>query len=97
MLEHVRHVCWQVTHLGYHSSEEEAARVYDRIAFAIQGDNGVVNFPEEKEKRREEVGGQLGPTSSRKEVQKFLGVKTMDKSSRWLFLPPLKGPVAYSC
>jgi hypothetical protein len=35
----------KVTHLGYYETEEEAARVYDRVSLALHGDSAQTNFP----------------------------------------------------
>jgi hypothetical protein len=35
----------QVTHLGYYRTEEEAARVYDKVSISLHGDNAQTNFP----------------------------------------------------
>lgn len=35
----------QVTHLGYYSSEEAAARVYDKVAITLHADRAQTNFP----------------------------------------------------
>jgi hypothetical protein len=44
----------KVTHLGYYRTEEEAARVYDKVSISLHGDNAQTNFP------IDQVGGRLG-------------------------------------
>jgi hypothetical protein len=34
-----------VTHLGYYRTEEEAARVYDKVSISLHGDTAQTNFP----------------------------------------------------
>jgi hypothetical protein len=34
-----------VTHLGYYRTEEEAARVYDKVSISLHGDGAQTNFP----------------------------------------------------
>lgn len=35
----------KVTHLGYYRTEEEAARVYDKVSISLHGENAQTNFP----------------------------------------------------
>lgn len=35
----------KVTHLGYYRTEEEAARVYDKVAISLHGAGAQTNFP----------------------------------------------------
>ncbi len=35
----------KVTHLGYYETEEEAARVYDRVSISLHGEAAQTNFP----------------------------------------------------
>ena len=35
----------QVTHLGYYETEEEAARVYDRVSISLHGPHAQTNYP----------------------------------------------------
>ena len=35
------------TYIGKYKSEEEAARQYDKVAYALYGDDAILNFPEE--------------------------------------------------
>jgi hypothetical protein len=37
-----------VTHLGYYPTEEEAARVYDRVAVGLHGEAAHTNYPFEQ-------------------------------------------------
>lgn len=69
----------QVTHLGYYETEEEAARIYDRVSISLHGAVAQTNFdPSDYDSQdRAEFEG-LG----REELQRALGVKPMDKSSR---------------
>jgi hypothetical protein len=41
----------QVTHLGYYRTEEEAARVYDKVSISLHGDNAQTNFPIDQVRR----------------------------------------------
>ena len=69
---------WQVTHLGYYETEEEAARVYDRVALSLHGPGAQINYlANEYTSAAEEFEG-----LSREELQRALGVKPMDKSSQ---------------
>ena len=38
----------KVTHLGYYETEEEAAKVYDRVSLALHGNNAQTNFSAEE-------------------------------------------------
>jgi hypothetical protein len=35
----------KVTHLGYYRTEEEAARVYDKVSISLHGAGAQTNFP----------------------------------------------------
>jgi len=48
-----------VTHLGYYRTEEEAARVYDKVSISLHGDNAQTNFP------IDQVGGRAGGRAGR--------------------------------
>ena len=63
--------------MGYYSTEEQAARVYDLVALAMHGSNAQTNFDAEGYNGRIEELRNLG----REELQRALGVKPMDKSS----------------
>lgn len=76
----------QVTHLGYYQSEEEAAMVYDRVAVSLHGPNATTNFPASRHTGSGELFG-LG----REDLQRALGVKPMDKSSRFRGVSRKKG------
>lgn len=69
----------QVTHLGYYETEEGAARVYDRVSLSLHGPHAQTNFP-----AAEYAGDNCAQYSglNREELQRALGVKPMDKSSR---------------
>ena len=69
----------QVTHLGYYETEEEAARVYDRVSISLHGPHAQTNYPA-AEYEGQECGEFQG--LAREELQRALGVKPMDKSSR---------------
>ena len=69
----------QVTHLGYYETEEEAARVYDRVSISLHGPHAQTNYPV-AEYEGQECGEFQG--LAREELQRALGVKPMDKSSR---------------
>ena len=71
----------QVTHLGYYETEEEAARVYDRVSISLHGPHAQTNYPV-AEYEGQECGEFQG--LAREELQRALGVKPMDKSSRSL-------------
>ncbi len=68
-----------MTHLGYYETEEEAARVYDRVSISLHGPHAQTNYP---------VSGYEGQDCgefqglAREELQRALGVKPMDKSSQ---------------
>ena len=74
----------QVTHLGYYEGEQEAARVYDKVAISLHGGTAQTNFPigDYPEETISEFRGM-----SREELQRALGVKPMDKSSKWVACP----------
>ncbi|KAK9816835.1 hypothetical protein WJX72_005692 [[Myrmecia] bisecta] len=79
----------KVTHLGYYETEEEAARVYDRVSISLHGELAQTNFPPESyadDGACDEFSG-LG----REELQRALGVKPMDKSSRYRGVSKKKG------
>ena len=69
----------QVTHLGYYETEEEAARVYDRVSISLHGPHAQTNYPA-ADYEGQECGKFQG--LAREELQRALGVKPMDKSSR---------------
>ena len=76
----------QVTHLGYYETEQEAAKVYDRVALSIHGRDAQVNY--DGIKYDADTDDLLG--LSREELQRALGVKPMDKSSQYgLHVPRL--------
>lgn len=68
-----------MTHLGYYETEEGAARVYDRVSLSLHGPHAQTNFP-----TAEYAGDNCEQYSglNREELQRALGVKPMDKSSR---------------
>ena len=78
----------KVTHLGYYRTEEEAARVYDRVALSLHGPKAQVNFP-----ATSHLGHANHPLAglTREEVQRKLGVKPMDKSSQYRGVSKKKG------
>lgn len=78
----------KVTHLGYYETEEEAARVYDRVSLALHGDHAQTNFP-----ATNYVDEELAPYRGldREDLQRALGVKPMDKSSRYRGVSKKKG------
>ncbi|KAK9800343.1 hypothetical protein WJX73_006496 [Symbiochloris irregularis] len=77
----------KVTHLGYYETEEEAARVYDRVALSLHGKGAQVNYdPLQYGTQGTEFEGM-----SREELQRALGVKPMDKSSRYRGVSRKKG------
>ncbi len=69
----------QVTHLGYYETEEEAARVYDRVSISLHGAHAQTNYPV-AEYEGQDCGEFQG--LAREELQRALGVKPMDKSSQ---------------
>ena len=77
----------QVTHLGYYSSEVEAASIYDRIALSLNP-AAQTNFPASNYPK-----GGLTEFSGlgREDLQRALGVKPMDKSSRFRGVSRKKG------
>ncbi|KAK9830953.1 hypothetical protein WJX81_001976 [Elliptochloris bilobata] len=78
----------KVTHLGYYETEEGAARVYDRVSLSLHGPHAQTNFPaaEYAQENREQYQG-----LNRQELQRALGVKPMDKSSRYRGVSKKKG------
>ncbi|KFM28745.1 AP2-like ethylene-responsive transcription factor TOE3 [Auxenochlorella protothecoides] len=78
----------KVTHLGYYETEAEAARVYDRVSIALHGDAAQTNFPA-AEYPRDELRAFGG--LEREDLQRALGVKPMDKSSRYRGVSKKKG------
>lgn len=78
----------RVTHLGYYETEEAAARVYDRVAIALHGGQAQTNFA-----AAEYVPEELAPFRGldREDLQRALGVKPMDKSSRFRGVSKKKG------
>ena len=68
-----------MTHLGYYETEEEAARVYDRVSISLHGPHAQTNYPAANYEGQE-CGEFQG--LAREELQRALGVKPMDKSSR---------------
>ena len=78
----------KVTHLGYYGAEEDAARVYDRVALALHGHDAQTNFPPEAYTGDDPAAyAGLG----REALQRALGVKPMDKSSRYRGVSRKKG------
>ena len=69
----------KVTHLGYYETEEDAARVYDRVSISLHGSAAQTNFSagDYQEQDQKEYAG-----LDREDLQRALGVKPMDKSSK---------------
>lgn len=82
------HLVVQVTHLGYYEAEEEAARVYDRVAISVNGPQAQTNFPVGQYAR---TGAGEFEGMARTELQRALGVKPMDKSSQFRGVSRKKG------
>lgn len=78
----------KVTHLGYYETEEEAARVYDRVSIALHGSSAQTNFPH-TDYSPDELAVFRG--LDRENLQRALGVKPMDKSSRYRGVSRKKG------
>lgn len=78
----------KVTHLGYYETEEDAARVYDRVSLALHGDHAQTNFAV-GQYTEDEVSPYRG--LDRENLQRALGVKPMDKSSRFRGVSKKKG------
>lgn len=78
----------KVTHLGYYETEEEAARVYDKVSLALHGDHAQTNFAASNYDK-----SQIDPFRDldRENLQRALGVKPMDKSSRYRGVSKKKG------
>ena len=70
----------QVTHLGYYTSEVEAARVHDKVALSLDN-HAILNFDVAQYSAKEIAA--LRACKTRPELQRALGVKPMDKSSRY--------------
>lgn len=84
----------KVTHLGYYETEEDAAKVYDRVSISLHGEAAQTNFPQGQYQGQDcrEYSG-----LDREDLQRALGVKPMDKSSKSaLSLPPSPPPPSYS-
>ena len=78
----------KVTHLGYYETEMEAAKVYDRVSLALHGEQAQTNFPL-REYPEEEIAQFRG--LDREDLQRALGVKPMDKSSKYRGVSKKKG------
>ena len=74
----------KVTHLGYYETEEDAAKVYDRVSISLHGEAAQTNFPQGQYQGQDcrEYSG-----LDREDLQRALGVKPMDKSSKSAFSP----------
>lgn len=72
----------KVTHLGYYKEEEDAARAYDRVSLA-QSLGAATNFPASS---YSEEDIQHLASLDRAGLQLALGVKPMQKSSRYVHL-----------
>lgn len=74
----------KVTHLGYYETEEDAAKVYDRVSISLHGEAAQTNFPQGQYQGQDcrEYSG-----LDREDLQRALGVKPMDKSSKYSLLP----------
>ena len=70
----------KVTHLGYYETEGDAARVYDRVSISLHGPAAQTNFAmhEYQMDNPAEYSG-----LDREDLQRALGVKPMDKSSKY--------------
>ena len=68
-----------MTHLGYYETEEEAARVYDRVSISLHGQHAQTNYPA-VEYEGQDCGEFQG--LAREELQRALGVKPIDTSSK---------------
>lgn len=77
-----------MTHLGYYETEEEAARVYDRVAIALNGPGTQTNFPASQ---YSSIGLAEFRGLGREDLQRALGVKPMDKSSQFRGVSRKKG------
>lgn len=77
-----------MTHLGYYRSEEEAAIIYDRVAVSLNGAEATTNFPAAEYMQG---GGNEFLGLGREDLQRALGVKPMDKSSRFRGVSRKKG------
>lgn len=78
----------KVTHLGYYETEEEAAKVYDRVSLALHGTQAQTNFAA-CDYAEEEISPFRG--LDRENLQRALGVKPMDKSSKYRGVSKKKG------
>ncbi|WPT16737.1 APETALA2-like protein 4 [Picochlorum sp. SENEW3] len=78
----------KVTHLGYYETEEEAAKVYDRVSLALHGMQAQTNFPVDDYPEQD-----IEPFRDldRESLQRALGVKPMDKSSKYRGVSKKKG------
>lgn len=82
----------KVTHLGYYETEEDAAKVYDRVSISLHGQAAQTNFPlqEYQTNNPAEYSG-----LEREDLQRALGVKPMDKSSKWVPAANLDGMACF--
>lgn len=78
----------KVTHLGYYETEEEAAEVYDRVSLALHGEHAQTNFPTANYSE-DDIAPYRG--LDREDLQRALGVKPMDKSSKFRGVSKKKG------
>ena len=78
----------KVTHLGYYETEEEAAKVYDRVSLALHGIQAQTNFAVSNY-TEDEISPFRG--LDRESLQRALGVKPMDKSSKYRGVSKKKG------
>ena len=81
----------KVTHLGYYRTEEEAARVYDKVSISLHGANAQTNFPIDAYADEVPALQQRLSGLTREELQRALGVKPMDKSSKFRGVSRKKG------
>lgn len=67
--------------LGYYSTLEEAARVYDANAYHYHGEFAVLNFPNEKINK--DLIVKLGDHKRKNKTSKFQGVGFYKKTNKW--------------
>jgi hypothetical protein len=72
----------QVTHLGYHKEEKDAAETYDIVSYHVHGETADLNFRHKLPETRMKAAQKLQGAKDRAEIQRRLGVQPMSKSSK---------------